>query len=42
MDVDTNRFPRLEADIYQSPDFESATDRAEIDITSGLGKVSVR
>jgi hypothetical protein len=42
MDVDTNRFPRLEQDIYQSPDFETATDRAEINITSGLGKVSVR
>jgi len=42
MNVDTNRFPRLEADLYQSPDFESATDRAEIDISSGLGKITVR
>lgn len=42
MDVDTNRFPRLGADLYQSPDFESASDRAEINITSGLGRVTVR
>jgi hypothetical protein len=42
MDVDTNRFPRLEPDIYQSPNFEAAGDRAEINITSGLGKVTVR
>jgi len=42
MDVDTNRFPRLGQDLYQSPDFEAAGDRAEINITSGLGKVSVR
>jgi hypothetical protein len=42
MDVDTNRFPRLGSDIYQSPDFETAVDRAEINITSGLGKVTVR
>jgi len=42
MDVDTNRFTRLGQDLYQSPDFEAAGDRAEINITSGLGKVSVR
>lgn len=42
MDVDLNRFPRLGSDLYQSPDFEAAMDRAEINITSGLGKVSVR
>ena len=42
MDVDVNRFPRLGSDLYQSPDFEAASDRAEINITSGLGKVSVR
>jgi hypothetical protein len=42
MEVDMNRFPRLGSDLYQSPDFEAATDRAEINITSGLGKISVR
>jgi hypothetical protein len=42
MDVDMNRFPRLGPDLYQSADFEAATDRAEINITSGLGKVTVR
>ena len=42
MDVDTNRFPRLEPNVYQSPSFEEAPDRTEIHINSGLGKVSVR
>ena len=42
MDVDLTRFPRLDADIYQSSDFEAASDRAEINISSGLGKVTVR
>jgi hypothetical protein len=42
MDVDPDRFPRLEADIYQSAGFESAVDRAEIHISSGFGKVTVR
>jgi hypothetical protein len=42
VDVDTNRFPRLGSGVYQSSDFESAADRAEIHIESGLGKVTVR
>ena len=42
MDVDMDRFPRLDADIYQSSDFETASDRAEINISAGLGKVTVR
>jgi hypothetical protein len=42
MDVDMNRFPRLEPDLYQSSNFDAAPDRAEININSGLGKVTVR
>jgi hypothetical protein len=42
MDVDTSRFPRLGGDLYQSADFETSTNRAEINITSGLGRVTVR
>ena len=40
--VDTNRFPRLNSSLYQSPDFDTATDRAEINIESGLGSVTVK
>ncbi len=42
VNVDTNRFPRLDSGLYQSPDFDTATDRAEIDIESGLGALSVK
>lgn len=42
MDVDTDRFPRLEPDIYQSPNFDTSPDRAEINIKAGLGKVIVK
>lgn len=42
IDVDTNRFPRLDSGIYQSSNFDSSPDRTEIHIESGLGKVSVR
>lgn len=42
VNVDTNRFPRLDSGMYQSPDYDNAVDRAEINIESGLGSVSVK
>jgi hypothetical protein len=42
LDVDTNRFPRLDTSIYQSSNFDTASDRTEINIQSGLGSVSVK
>lgn len=42
VNVDTNRFPRLDSGIYQSANFDTATDRSEINIESGLGSVSVK
>jgi len=42
LDIDTNRFPRLDSGIYQSANFDTAADRSEINIESGLGSVSVK
>ena len=42
LDVDTNRFPRLDSGIYQSSNFDSARDRSEITIEAGLGSVSIK
>ena len=42
MNVDTNRFPQLDSGMYQSANFDSATDRAEINVEAGLGAVSVK
>jgi hypothetical protein len=42
VNVDTSRFPHLDSGLYQSPDFDTAADRAEINIEAGLGSVSVR
>jgi cell division protein FtsI (penicillin-binding protein 3) len=42
MNVDTTRFPRLNSDLYQSANFDSATDRAEINIEGGLGSITVK
>jgi hypothetical protein len=38
--VDEARFPR-QGDLYQSPDFDSATNKVEIGIQSGVGSVKV-
>jgi len=41
IDVDQSRFPRLGA-AYQSPDYETAPNRVEMDIHVGAGSVDVR
>ena len=40
--VDTNRFPKLDSGTYQSTNYDTAVDRAEIKIEAGLGSVSVK
>ena len=42
LDVDTNRFPRLDSGFYQSSNFDSASDRSEITIEAGLGSISIK
>jgi hypothetical protein len=42
MDVDTNRFPKIDAVFFQSPDFDSSTNRAEINFEGGLGSVTIK
>jgi len=42
VDVDTNRFPKIDAGFYQSPDFDSAVNRAEINFDGGLGSVTIK
>jgi len=42
LQVDTNRFPKLDSGFYQSPNFESAVDRAEIHVEAGVGSISVK
>ncbi|HJS18025.1 MAG TPA: DUF5668 domain-containing protein [Anaerolineales bacterium] len=42
VDVDTNRFPLLDSGIYQSSTFNTSSDRTEINIESGPGKVTVK
>jgi hypothetical protein len=42
VNVDTNRFPILDSGLYQSPNFDSAQNRTEIHIESGVGSVAVK
>jgi hypothetical protein len=40
--VDTARFPQVEGGLYQSKDYDSAANRADITIDSGVGSVDIR
>jgi hypothetical protein len=42
LNVDTNRFPQLDSRLYQSSNFDSATDRTEISIEAGLGSITIK
>lgn len=36
-----SRFSKLDGNLYQSPDYDSALDKVEINVNSGAGNVSV-
>ncbi|HAV75871.1 MAG TPA: hypothetical protein DCX53_00810 [Anaerolineae bacterium] len=42
INVDTSRFLQLDARLYQSADYDNATNRAEISIEAGLGSINIR
>jgi hypothetical protein len=41
IDVDTRRFPHVGEKEYRSPDFDTAANRVDIDIETGVGSVAV-
>lgn len=42
LNVDTNRFPQLDSRLYQSPDFDTSPNRAEVSVEAGLGSINIR
>jgi hypothetical protein len=42
LNVDTSRFPQLASRLYQSPDFDTAPNRADINVEAGLGSISIK
>lgn len=41
-DIDLSRFPNVTEGMYQSPDFDNATNRAEINLEGGANSVRIR
>ena len=42
LNVDTNRFPQVDSRLYQSTDFDTAANRAEISVEAGLGSITIK
>ena len=42
LNVDKDRFPQVDSRMYQSTDFDTATNRAEINIEAGLGAITIK
>ena len=42
LNVDTSRFPQLDSRLYQSADYDSAANRAEISVEAGLGSITIK
>jgi hypothetical protein len=42
LNVDTSRFPQVDSRLYQSSDFDTAADRAEVSVEAGLGSITVK
>lgn len=42
LNVDTNRFPQLDSGLYQSANFDTAADRADINVEAGLGSITIK
>jgi hypothetical protein len=42
LNIDTNRFPQLESRVYQSPDFDTSPNRADIRLRAGVGSLTVK
>jgi hypothetical protein len=42
LNVDKVRFPQIDSRLYQSTDFDTATNRAEISVEAGLGSITIK
>ena len=42
LNVDTNRFPQLDSGVYQSPDFDTSPNRAEVHVRSGMVSITMK
>ena len=42
LNVDTNRFPQVDSRLYQSADYDTAANRAEVSVEAGLGSITIK
>ncbi|HEY5729158.1 MAG TPA: hypothetical protein VIS72_03850 [Anaerolineales bacterium] len=42
LSVDKNRFPQIDSRLYQSSDYDTAANRAEISVEAGLGSITIK
>lgn len=42
LSVDKDRFPQIDSRLYQSPDFDTAANRAEVSVEAGLGSITIK
>jgi hypothetical protein len=42
VNVDSNRFPRQDGGLYESADYATAANRADITIDTGVGSVEIK
>jgi len=42
INVDTSRFPQVDSRLYQSADYDTSENRAEINIEAGLGSITIK
>jgi len=41
LNIDTSRFPQVDTRLYQSADYDTAVNRAEISVEAGLGSITI-
>lgn len=42
LNIDKNRFPQVDTRLYQSADYDTAENRAELNIEAGVGSISIK
>ena len=42
LSIDKNRFPQIDTRLYQSTDFDTAANRADLNIEAGVGSISIQ
>jgi hypothetical protein len=42
LNIDKSRFPQVDTRLYQSPDYDTAENRAELNIEAGVGSITIK